>query len=319
MSEREPLELRGVYDREELVRLITREVMARLGAASAGGTAFGAPAVHAESCCDTCGQGCGHCVAHRPATVRKMLEAGAERLSTGPGIGSGHAGLASILDHTLLRPDATTKEIEALCDEATAYGFAAVCVNPWYVPLAARRLRGTDVGVASVIGFPLGATLPDVKEREAAQAVRDGARELDMVQNIGALKSKDYRLVEEDIRRVVTAAGAGVAVKVILETSLLTREEKIQACTLARAAGAEFVKTSTGFSTGGATVDDVRLMRGVVGPEMGVKASGGVRDYALARELIEAGATRLGCSACVRIVTGEKGPVQGAPARAGSY
>lgn len=333
MNEPDPLHAAGGMDREDLVRRITREVMACLAVPppAAGGT--GAPAatpvrpplagraapVHAESHCDSCGEGCGHCVAHRPATVRKILLAGAERLSTGPGIGGGHAGLAAILDHTLLRPEATAKEIEALCAEAKSYRFAAVCVNPWYVPLAARCLRDSDVHVASVVGFPLGATLPEVKEREAAQAVRDGARELDMVQNIGALKSRDYRLVEEEIRRVVSAAGAGAVVKVILETALLTREEKIQACTLARAAGAHFVKTSTGFASGGATVEDVRLMRDIVGPEMGVKAAGGVRDYQLARELIEAGATRLGCSACVRIVTGEKAPAAGAAVRTGAY
>jgi deoxyribose-phosphate aldolase len=332
----------GAIDREELVRRITREVMARLasGAAAPARTApdaavpqtapacatsaravpswsAGSP-VHSESACDTCGEGCGLCVVHRPATVRKLIEAGAERLSTGPGVGDAHAGLAAILDHTLLRPEATGPEIEALCAEANAHGFGAVCVNPWYVPLASRLLSGTGVHVASVVGFPLGATLPEVKEREAAEAVREGATELDMVQNIGALKSKDYRLVEEDIRRVVAAAGAGVVVKVILETALLNREEKIQACTLARAAGAHFVKTSTGFSKGGATVEDVRLMREVVGPEMGVKAAGGIRDYALARELIEAGATRLGCSACVRILAGRSTPAAAGPVRAGT-
>jgi deoxyribose-phosphate aldolase len=248
-----------------------------------------------------------------------VIQAGAERLSTGPGIGGAHAGLASILDHTLLRPEATASEVEALCDEARRHSFAAVCVHPWYVPLAARRLEGSGVGVASVVGFPLGATLPEVKAREAGQAVRDGATELDMVQNIGALKSKDYRLVEEDIRGVVAAGGARATVKVILETALLTREEKIQACTLARAAGAHFVKTSTGFSTAGATPEDVRLMRDVVGPAMGVKAAGGIRDARIARELVEAGATRLGCSASVRIVGGDRAPSPATAKRVGGY
>jgi deoxyribose-phosphate aldolase len=213
--------------------------------------------------------------------------------------------MAKWIDHTLLKPDATQQQIEKICAEAREYAFASVCVNPTWVNLCYKLLRGTDVKVCTVIGFPLGATLPEVKAAEARQVINKGAQEIDMVINVGALKSNDFALVEHDIRSVVRAAGRKV-VKVILETCLLTDEEKVSASAIAQKAGADFVKTSTGFSTGGATVTDVALMRKVVGPRMGVKASGGVRSYEEACKMVEAGATRIGASASVAIVSNDK-------------
>lgn len=211
--------------------------------------------------------------------------------------------LARLIDHTLLKPEATEEQIRRLCAEAREYRFAAVCVNPTWVRLCAEELRGTPVKVCSVIGFPLGATTPEVKAYEAQRAIADGAQEVDMVINIGALKSRNYQLVERDIAAVVQIAHAHNAlVKVIIESALLTEEEKIKACELAKAAGANYVKTSTGFGPGGATVADVKLMRRIVGPEMGVKAAGGIRTAETAREMIAAGATRLGASAGVEII-----------------
>ncbi|SHK92430.1 deoxyribose-phosphate aldolase [Rhodothermus profundi] len=221
--------------------------------------------------------------------------------------------LARLIDHTALKPDTTDARIRALCDEARRYGFAAVCVNPCYVPLAADLLRDSSVAVCTVIGFPLGANRTATKAAEAAQAIQDGAAELDMVLNIGLLKSGRLQEVLEDIRAVVSIAHqapppAGrerVLVKVILETALLTDAEKETACRLALEAEADFVKTSTGFAGGGATVSDVKLMRRVVGSRMGVKAAGGIRTRAQAEALVAAGANRLGTSAGVALVTGE--------------
>jgi deoxyribose-phosphate aldolase len=216
--------------------------------------------------------------------------------------------VAALIDHTLLKPEATRPAVEALCAEAVEYGFAAVCVNPVWVRLSASRLDGTGIPVCSVVAFPLGATSPDAKAFEARRAIVDGAREIDMVMNIGALKGGDFRLVAHDISAVVVPCrDAGVLTKVILEASLLTDEEKRAACDLARESGADYVKTSTGFGPGGATVGDVALMRRAVGPGMGVKASGGIRDLAAVRALVAAGATRIGTSAGVRIVA-EAGP-----------
>lgn len=213
--------------------------------------------------------------------------------------------ISRYIDHTNLRAYATEDDIIRLCDEAKEYGFYAVCVNPYRVRLAKERLKGTDVKVASVIGFPLGATPTEVKVFEAKKALEDGADELDMVINIGALKDGDYEYVRKDIEEVVKVAREkGAIVKVIIETCYLTDEEKVKACELAKEAGAHFVKTSTGFGTGGATVEDVRLMRKVVGPEMGVKAAGGIRTYEQAVAMIEAGATRIGTSSGVKIVEG---------------
>ena len=209
--------------------------------------------------------------------------------------------IASMIDHTLLKPEATPAQIEKLCAEAAEYHFASVCVNPVYIPLAARLLKGTGVKVCCVVGFPLGAIAPEQKAAEAASCAAMGAEELDMVIHVGAAKAGDWALVQRDIEGVVKAA-AGHTVKVIIETCLLTDEEKVKACEAAKAAGAHFVKTSTGFSTGGATTHDIALMRKTVGPEMGVKASGGIRDYETAMAMIGAGANRIGASAGIAIV-----------------
>ncbi len=209
--------------------------------------------------------------------------------------------IAAMIDHTLLKPEDTPAQIEKLCAEAAEYHFASVCVNPVYIPLAARLLKGTGVKVCCVVGFPLGAIAPEQKAAEAASCAAMGAEELDMVIHVGAAKVGDWALVQRDIEGVVKAA-AGHTVKVIIETCLLTDEEKVKACEAAKAAGAHFVKTSTGFSTGGATTHDIALMRKTVGPEMGVKASGGIRDYETAMAMIEAGANRIGASAGIAIV-----------------
>jgi deoxyribose-phosphate aldolase len=224
-----------------------------------------------------------------------------------------------MIDHTLLKPDASRADVEKLCREAAEFRFATVCVNPAWVAVAAARLRGTGVGVCSVVGFPLGATTADVKHYETRRAIYDGATEIDMVINIGALKSGDLRTVERDIEAVVDSCRqCGVVSKVIIEAALLTDEEKITACTLAKAAGADFVKTSTGFASGGATAADVALMRRVVGADMGVKAAGGVRDLEGLKAMVAAGATRVGASAGVKIVQESKGQKHSS-ASAGGY
>jgi deoxyribose-phosphate aldolase len=211
--------------------------------------------------------------------------------------------VAHLIDHTLLKPQATPVQVEQLCDEARRYRFASVCINPVYVRLAAEKLEGSGVAVCTVVGFPLGATTTFIKAREAQQAIADGAAEIDMVIHIGALKAGDHGAVQEDIAAVALACHEGGALlKVIIEAVLLSDEEKVTACRLAQVAGADFVKTSTGFAGGGATVEDVRLMRQTVGPRMGIKAAGGVRSYADAMAMVEAGATRIGASAGVEIV-----------------
>lgn len=213
--------------------------------------------------------------------------------------------LSRYIDHTLLKPQAGEADLEKLCKEAIDNEFAAVCVNPANVAFCAELLAGTNVKLASVVGFPLGACIPSIKSAETLMAVEDGANEIDMVINIGALKDKKYELVEADIKAVVQSA-EGNTVKVIIETCLLSDEEKVKACELAKAAGANFVKTSTGFSTGGATVEDVKLMKKTVGDALEVKASGGVRSYNDAMAMIEAGATRIGTSSGVAILQGKK-------------
>jgi deoxyribose-phosphate aldolase len=243
-------------------------------------------------------------VDRRPADVASIMASGASRVSAASGIAAPPGSLAAAIDHTLLKPSATRGEIEVLCEEAARHGFASVCVNPVYVPLCAERLRLTNVKVCTVVGFPLGANKPEVKAFEAERAIADGARELDMVAGIGAIKSGDLELVDRDIRAVVAACGRTAVLKVIIEAALLTDEEKVAVCAIAKRAGADFVKTSTGFGPGGATAHDVRLMRSVVGSEMGVKAAGGIRDLATAQEMIEAGASRIGASASVKIVGG---------------
>jgi len=242
-----------------------------------------------------------------PDRLRSVIEAGATRLGI-HAAGGAAAGVASMIDHTLLKPDATRKDIEALCREAAEYAFASVCVNPTWVSDCARLLRQTGVKVCSVVGFPLGAATADTKHYETRRALFDGAREIDMVINVGALKSGDLRVVERDIEAVTgPCREVGALSKVIIEAALLTDEEKVAACTLAKAAAADFVKTSTGFGPGGATAGDVALMRGVVGADMGVKAAGGVRDLEGLKAMVAAGATRIGASAGVRIVQESRG------------
>ncbi|AWB43776.1 deoxyribose-phosphate aldolase [Paenibacillus sp. CAA11] len=212
--------------------------------------------------------------------------------------------IANLIDHTLLRADASQAEIQKITEEAKKYSFASVCVNPTWVSYAAAQLAGTPVKVCTVIGFPLGANTPEVKAFEAQNAIANGAGEVDMVVNIGAIKSGDFELVERDIKAVVDAAAGKALVKVIIETCLLTDEEKVRACELSVKAGADFVKTSTGFSTGGATPEDVALMRKTVGPNVGVKASGGVRSLEDLQAMVNAGATRIGASSGVKIMEG---------------
>ena len=243
-----------------------------------------------------------------PDRLQGVLDAGATRIGL-HATGGAAGGVAGMIDHTLLKPDATRQDIEALCREAAEYSFASVCVNPTWVALCARLLSSAaSTVVCSVVGFPLGATTPDTKHYETRRAIFDGAREIDMVINVGALKSGDLRVVERDIEAVTSPCReAGAISKVIIEAALLTDEEKITACTLAKAAAADFVKTSTGFGPGGATVADVALMRRVVGEEMGVKAAGGVRDLEGLKAMVAAGATRIGASAGVRIVQESRG------------
>lgn len=266
-------------EREELVARITQEVLSRL-------------------------RDGGHTGEVSRDGVNSIIASGASRISASTGVSDVRRELAGQIDHTLLKPTATRDEIVRLCEEAKAYRFASVCVNPCYVSLCAQLLRLTNVKTCSVVGFPLGANRPDVKALETERAITDGAQEIDMVANIGALKSRDYDLVERDIRGVVEACRSIAVSKVIIEAAFLTDDEKVKICEIARDTGADFVKTSTGFGPGGATAHDVRLMRAVVGGEMGVKAAGGIRDLTTAREMIEAGATRIGASASVKIVGG---------------
>ena len=281
---------------ELVVRLVTEEVLRYLGAPAV----LAASAEHDNEICPDCDQ---NCVEKCARKTRVVVEAGADRISCGPAVVHLEAGIAGVIDHTLLKPEASREDIRKLCQEAARFGFASVCINPCYVALAAELLRGTPVKVCTVAGFPLGATLSQVKIHEAEEAIKLGAQEIDMVINIGALKSAQDDLVEADIRGVVEASHRGGAVcKVILETALLTIEEKVRACVAAKKAGADFVKTSTGFSTAGATAEDVALMRAVVGSEIGVKAAGGVRTLEDLKKMVCAGATRVGASASVRIM-----------------
>ncbi|MDX1418112.1 MAG: deoxyribose-phosphate aldolase [Candidatus Promineifilaceae bacterium] len=278
---------------ERVIEEVTREVLLRL--AQSGNT---------ESNLETgCNCSDGTCVQDCSENVERVVQAGAGRLTSTLGARPQNENIAKMIDHTLLKPDASQDQIAQLCYEARTYHFASVCVNPAHAKLAAQLLKGSDVDVCTVVGFPLGATPAAVKAYETQQAIRDGATEIDMVINVGALKSRDYQALYEDIGTVVRTAHAGNAiVKVIIEAALLSDEEKVIACQLSKAAGADFVKTSTGFGPGGATVADVALMRRVVGADIGVKAAGGVRSYSDAQEMIDAGATRIGASAGVSIV-----------------
>lgn len=292
---------------DRLVEIITQRVAARIGGAASSHL----PARERGECHDDGAPGedcssCGSCVVRRPWSVRAMEGAGAMRVGAPAGIGAVPADMAKLIDHTLLKPEASREEVVKLCEEARKHRFASVCVNTTWVPLCKAMLANTSVMVCAVVGFPLGAMTPAAKAYEAREAVRQGAREIDMVINIGALKSRDYETVFEDICRVVKAS-APAGVKVILETSALTQEEKIIACALSKLAGAAFVKTSTGFGKGGATVEDVALMRSLVGSELGVKASGGVRTAEDVVKMAAAGANRIGASASVAIVSGTSG------------
>lgn len=298
---------------EQLVEIIAREVLVSLSEQQA----------RAESGpeCDQCKFSCadGMCVRTCFDRAGKVVSAGAERLTSTMGVIPRDPNLAKMIDHTLLKPNATPDQIAQLCFEARKYGFASVCINPAWVKLSAQLLEGSPVKVCTVIGFPLGASAPEVKVFECQNAIEHGATEIDMVLNIGALKARDLDLVARDIRDVVAAAHARRAiVKVIIEAALLTDEEKTIACLLSKEAGADFVKTSTGFASGGATVHDVALMRRAVGPDMGVKAAGGVRTYADAESMIKAGATRIGASAGVKIIQGPVAEKTAAPAATGA-
>lgn len=276
-----------MIDREQLIETITRRVLAELDRDPA------------EECSDCEGS----CASHCPDKVRAMVGEGAVRIGYNGRGGDIPADLASYIDHTLLRPAATGPEIDRLCEEARRYNFAAVCVNPVWVRRARENLRGSKVGIASVVGFPLGANASEIKVMEARRALREGAREIDMVINVGLLKEGDYEGVRQDIARVVDACReVGAVCKVIIEAGLLTDEEKVMACKMAREAKADYVKTSTGFGAGGATVYDVALMRETVGPAMGVKASGGIKTSEDAEQMIAAGATRIGASAGISII-----------------
>lgn len=237
--------------------------------------------------------------------VHPVVTAGADRVASTLGIAPTDTSVAHFIDHTLLKAEATHDQIAQLCYEARKYQFASVCINPTNVKLCAELLEGSGVPVCTVVGFPLGATPTEVKVFETQQAIRDGATEVDMVINVGALKSRDYELVERDIASIARVCHAGNAIlKVIIEAALLTDEEKVIASQLSKVAGADFVKTSTGFGPGGATPEDVALMRRVVGPSIGVKAAGGIRTFEDAQKMIAAGASRIGASASVKITQG---------------
>lgn len=270
-----------MIDRNDLVEEVTRQVLAVL---AAGGADLGLD------------------------NAREAVANGAARLGFSGNGADVPAGLERYIDHTVLKPDVPPEQIDRLCDEAVQYHFAAVCINPVWVRRAAQRVRGSGVKVASVVGFPLGANVPEIKAMEARRAIRDGAREIDMVINIGALKGGDHDLVRRDIAGVSDACReVGALNKVIIEAAYLTDEEKVIACRLAQLARADFVKTSTGFGPGGATVFDVALMRETVGEKMGVKAAGGIGSADDARAMITAGANRIGASAGIKIVTGDEG------------
>lgn len=279
---------------ERIIEQITRQVLILVQEeqekAEAGAGDAGAPPISAHNYVER---------------VRPVVNAGADRIASTLGVAPTDGSLAHMIDHTLLKPDATHDQVAQLCYEARKHSFASVCVNPTNVKLCQQLLEGSSVPICVVVGFPLGATPTEVKVFETQQAIREGASEVDMVINVGALKSRDYELVERDIASIARACHAGNAIlKVIIEAALLTDEEKVAACQLAKVAGADFVKTSTGFGPGGATVDDVAMMRRVVGPTMGVKAAGGIRTFSDAQKMIAAGASRIGASASVKIIQG---------------
>lgn len=290
-------------DATALVDEIAERVRRRLLALQVGTTQPCTPSPKAEAAGADCAPSCFSCPNHDTCGTANAVRAGAARIS--PERLRTSQDIAPFIDHTLLKPEATRDEVLKLCDEAKKYGFATVCVNAVNIGTAARALAGSSVLPIAVVGFPLGATIPSAKAFETREAVRCGAKEIDMVINIGAMRSRDYALVLHDIQLVVNAAKP-VPVKVILETSQLTLNEKIVGSALSKAAGAAFVKTSTGFASGGATAEDVALMRAVVGDDVGVKASGGVRSTEDAMKMFAAGANRIGASASIAIVSGQK-------------
>ena len=281
-----------------LVAQIGEELLSRVpnGGSSKKGEGLNLPDQVCPGCTQRCAQTCAK-------NTKEIIAAGANRVSASDRLTKIDPSIASLIDHTILKPEATRADIIKLCREARQYSFASVCVNPYWVPVVRSELAGSPVKVCTVVGFPLGATSTEAKVAEAAAAVRAGAQEIDMVINVGALRSGEHEPVKLDIQAVVKVSHeAGAIVKVILETALLDDNQKAVACTLAKLAGADFVKTSTGFGPSGATAHDIALMRGVVGPDMGVKASGGIRTLADLKAMTAAGATRIGASASVKIV-----------------
>lgn len=283
---------------DQLVEQITQQVVSKL---TTGGSPTSAPS-------SICNCPDGRCVRDCSDRVKQVVANGAGRITSSLGYIPRDLSIARLIDHTLLKPDTSAGEIRQLCQEAREYHFASVCINSAYVPLCADLLKGSDVAVCTVVGFPLGASPAEVKAYEAQLAIQNGATEIDMVLNIGTLKSNDLKGLYHDISTVVKTCHAhNVICKVILETSKLNDEEKVAACQVCKMAGADFVKTSTGFGGGGATVNDIALMRKVVGPNIGVKASGGVRNFQDAQAMVKAGATRIGASAGVMIAKAERG------------
>lgn len=285
-------------DLDKLIEKLSEEVAKKFARGSAMTTRM--PAQIGPPFCAACSK-VGQCASVCPDDTASVVSNGADRIASAPGMGALEKKIAAAIDHTLLKPEATKEEVTFLCAEAAKYGFASVCINPFWVSLCARLLKGHTPAVCTVVGFPLGANRPETKAEEARRAIADGATEIDMVLNVGALKSGMLDVVEQDIKTVRDAC-SGVILKVILETALLNDEQKVAACEASKRAGADFVKTSTGFSTGGATAGDVALMRRIVGDKMGVKASGGVRTRKDATLMLNSGASRIGASASVKIV-----------------
>ncbi len=285
-------------DQQQLIDKITSEVMRKLNVTECTPVSPATEVVCPPDC-----TGCYLCVTKNPSGVQNILNGGASRVSSTIGVVNVPADVSQYIDHTLLKPDATQDQFEQLCNEAVEYSFYSVCVNSYWVPFCAKRLRGEGVAVCSVIGFPLGAMESRSKGFETRNAIENGASEIDMVINIGALKSGNLDAVEKDIRAVRRACRATTLLKVIIEACLLTDDEKVLACEISKQAGADYVKTSTGFAEGGATAHDIALMKRVVGSSLGVKASGGVRTFEDAKLMIESGATRIGASASVKIVS----------------
>ena len=285
---------------EELTRRVVRKLLAEYPSRTTVSSASGSEwlALPGPAAVDSC------LLADDGRLLRDYIDLGAARLGFCPEACRTPPDLAGFIDHTILKPDATSSQIEQLCREAAEYHFASVCVNPRWVPLCVSLLQGSVVAVCTVVGFPLGANETEIKALETRRAVQQGATEIDMVIPVGALKGGDYRAVYEDIAAVRRESLGVACLKVIIEAALLTDEEKVAACSLSRDTGADYVKTSTGFAKGGATLSDVRLMRRVVGQEVGVKAAGGIKDRAAADAMIAAGANRIGASAGVKIVSG---------------